>query len=39
VNLDENGNVTSVVDAQTTVAFYLAACKAQGFGEPCVLIE
>ena len=39
VNLDEQGNVTSVVDAQTTVAFYLAACKAQGFGEPGVLIE
>ncbi len=39
VNLDEKGNVTSVVDAQTTVAFYLAACKAQGFGEPGVLIE
>ena len=39
LNLDEKGNVTSVIDAQTTVAFYLAACKAQGFGEPGVLIE
>ena len=39
VNLDAAGNVTSVVDAHTTVSFYLAACKAQGFGEPGVLIE
>lgn len=39
INLDEKGNVTSVVDAHGTLAFYLAACKAQGFPEPCTLIE
>ncbi len=39
INLDEDGNVTSVVDATTTLQFYLAACKQSGFGEPNVLIE
>jgi len=39
VNLDSEGNVTSVVDAHTTVAFYLEACKQAGYGEPNVLIE
>lgn len=39
VNLDENGEIASVVDGSTTLAFYLAACKAQGIAEPNVLIE
>ncbi len=39
INLDAAGNVTSVIDATTTLTFYLAACKEAGFGEPNVLIE
>jgi quercetin dioxygenase-like cupin family protein len=39
VNLDENGNITSVVDGLITLDFYLAACKEAGYGEPNVLIE
>ena len=39
INLDEDGNVTSVVDASTTLQFYLEACKQSGYGEPNVLIE
>ena len=39
VNLDENDNIVSVVDASTTLQFYLAACKQAGFGEPNVLVE
>jgi len=38
VNLDDDDNVVSVVDASTTLEFYLAACKQSGFGEPNVLI-
>ena len=39
INLDADGNITSVVDGQLTLDFYLAACKAAGLGEPNVLIE
>jgi quercetin dioxygenase-like cupin family protein len=39
INLDEHGNVTSVVDASTTLQFYLEACKQAGYAEPNVLIE
>ena len=39
INLDEKGEITSVVDGQVTLQFYLAACKELGFGEPNVLIE
>ncbi|HKK51192.1 MAG TPA: 2,4'-dihydroxyacetophenone dioxygenase family protein [Myxococcota bacterium] len=39
VNLDEKGEITSVLDGQVTLAFYLASCKEQGHGEPNVLIE
>ncbi|HEY8527440.1 MAG TPA: 2,4'-dihydroxyacetophenone dioxygenase family protein [Acidimicrobiales bacterium] len=37
LNLDEAGNVTSVVDAGTIRDFYLAACEAQGLGRPPVI--
>ena len=39
INLDEKGEITSVVDGNVTLQFYLAACKELGFGEPNVLIE
>ena len=39
LNLDEAGEIVSVVDGPTTLAFYLARCKEMGFGEPNVLIE
>ena len=39
MNLDADGNVHSVVSASTALAFYLAACKEQGYGEPNVLVE
>ena len=39
LNLDADGNVESVADGQISLAFYLAACKEQGFGEPNVLVE
>jgi 2,4'-dihydroxyacetophenone dioxygenase len=37
LNLDEAGNVTSVVDAGTIRDFYLAACEAQGLPKPPVI--
>lgn len=39
LDLDDAGEITGVVDGATTLAFYLAACKEQGLGEPNVLIE
>ncbi len=39
VNLDAEGNVTSVIDAHTTLEYYLEVCKQQGLGEPATLIE
>jgi hypothetical protein len=39
VNLDENDNIVSVIDASTTLAFYIEACKQAGHGEPNVLVE
>jgi hypothetical protein len=39
VNLDADGNVTSVIDAHTTLEYYLEVCKQQGLGQPATLIE
>jgi quercetin dioxygenase-like cupin family protein len=39
INLDDEGNVVSVVDAATTLQFYMEACKQAGHGEPNVLVE
>ena len=39
INLDENGEVASVVDGSITLQAYLALCEAQGFGRPDVLVE
>jgi 2,4'-dihydroxyacetophenone dioxygenase len=37
LNLDEAGNVTSVVDAGTIRDFYLASCEAKGLPTPPVI--
>jgi 2,4'-dihydroxyacetophenone dioxygenase len=37
INLDAEGNVTSVVDGSLTLEFYLAMCEAQGLPRPNVL--
>jgi hypothetical protein len=39
LNLDADGKVDSVVDGQTALEFYLAACEARGLPRPRVLIE
>lgn len=39
INLDADGNITSVVDAHTTLSYYLEVCKQQGLGKPATLIE
>lgn len=39
VNIDDDDNIVSVVDATTTLRFYLEACKQAGYGEPNVLVE
>ena len=39
LNLDDEGNVESVADGPGALQAYLALCKAQGFGEPNVLVE
>ena len=39
INLDTDGNITSVVDGPLTLAFYLAMCEANGLGRPPVMIE
>ena len=39
VNLDAEGNITSVVDGMVTLDFYLAMCEAAGHGRPNVLIK
>ncbi len=38
INLDADGNVTSVVDGQLTLDFYLAMCEEQGLPRPNVLV-
>lgn len=37
LNLDVNGNVEMVIDAQITVDFYVAMCEAGGHGRPAVI--
>jgi quercetin dioxygenase-like cupin family protein len=37
LNLDEAGNVTSVIDAGGIRDFYLAMCEAEGLGRPPVI--
>ncbi len=39
INLDAEGNITSVVDGQLTLDFYLAMCEEQGLPRPKVLVE
>ncbi len=39
INLDADGNITSVVDGQVTLDFYLAMCEEQGLPRPKVLVE
>ena len=39
INLDAEGNITSVVDGSVTLEFYLAMCEANGLGKPPVLVE
>lgn len=39
INLDAEGNITSVVDGQMTLDFYLAMCEAEGLPTPKVLVE
>lgn len=39
INLDAEGNITSVVDGATTLEFYLAMCEQAGLGRPPVLVE
>jgi hypothetical protein len=39
INLDEHGEVASVVDGSIALQGYLALCEAQGFGCPDVLLE
>jgi quercetin dioxygenase-like cupin family protein len=38
INLDENGEVASVVDGSIALQGYIALCEAQGFGRPAVLV-
>ena len=39
LNLDKDGNITSVVDGSLTLEFYLAMCEANGLGRPPVMVE
>ena len=39
INLDTEGNITSVVDGPLTLEFYLAMCEASGLGKPPVVVE
>ncbi len=38
INLDSDGNITSVVDGALTLEFYLGMCEELGHGRPPVLI-
>ena len=38
INLDENGEVESIVDGLLTLEFYYAMCEAEGLGKPKVLV-
>ena len=39
INLDGDGNITSVVDGLLTLEFYYAMCEEQGLPRPGVLVE
>lgn len=39
INLDENDNITSVVDGTLTLEFYYAMCEQQGLPRPNVLVD
>ena len=39
INLDKDGNITSVVDGLGTLEFYYAMCEQQGLPRPNVLVE
>ena len=39
INMDAQGNITSVVDGQLTLDFYYAMCEEQGLPRPNVLVE
>lgn len=39
LNLDADGNITSVADGANTLKAYLALCEAQGLGRPNVVVE
>jgi|TARA_R110002072_G_scaffold18083_1_gene68089 2,4'-dihydroxyacetophenone dioxygenase len=39
INLDEQGNITSVVDGAMTLEFYLAMCADLGLPTPNVLVD
>lgn len=39
LNLDAEGNITSVADGQVTLDYYLAVCAEMGMDNPPVLIE
>ena len=39
INLDEQGNITSVVDGPMTLEFYLAMCADLGLPTPNVLVD
>ena len=38
INLDENGEIDSVVDGLVTLEFYYAMCEAEGLSRPKVLV-
>lgn len=39
INLDADGNITSVVDGALTLGFYLAMCEELGLPKPPVLVD
>ncbi|NQX89171.1 MAG: 2,4'-dihydroxyacetophenone dioxygenase family protein [Halioglobus sp.] len=39
INLDAEGNITSVVDGALTLEFYLGMCEALGHSNPPVLVD
>ena len=39
INLDADGNITSVADGMGTLEFYYAMCEQEGLPRPNVLVE
>ncbi len=39
INLDAQGNITSVIDGAMTLEFYLAVCEQEGLPRPRVLVD